>query len=773
MSYRRIRRPASAKRSTKTLAGASLSSLILSTGFAIAEPPARLPDIDVASQSAGGEKKERRAEAMGKRSIDTPNTTTRFDSPAITAIGGAGQTNLYRSIDQMPSLHVESAEAFGIGESETNINSRGKFSRHFGRTVEGLAITSRDAAVDILDLEDVDHIDVYRGAVPTDKAVGFFNTSGSMDIVIRRPSDLPGFQVDQTVGNYSLLRTYARADTGLLPGGGKAFVSGSWTSVNKWRGSGEIERSNFELGATVPLGDIGKAEIFYIHKDLDQDRYRPLSYTQAMDLRNNYKLDYNSILTGNARADYLYSNYNTQRLIDNRVFGNIVFDVGDTAHFTLKPYYAVESGYGLSGSTTALSKLGGSAGIVKQYRDSTIFGTVAEYDDKFGDVAWKLGYWFYERDAKAMPISAAKGYSLNAAGQMQYAGWTALGKFADGVNTVFNSPYAMIETHIGDATVTAGLRYLNYYYGSALFYNTRGLPDVDYVSIFGSATPDPYASTSSRTFTGWLPNFGVLLPLSKDVSASLSYGRNYARPEFGSQTFLNNEAKFVAAGVTMDRLAQRLNIETSDNVDVGLRYKNEALTVDGTLYYAHFQNRQVQAVDPTVGVAYNMNAARATSYGAEVSGDWRITPEIDVFASASYNRFVFDDDIQTATNVTLRSKGKQVQDAPMFQGNLGANVRLFGFNITPVMHILGQRYADVLHTQSIPGYSVVDLTLAYPLKDLPYVKDASLSLNIQNLFNTKYIGVISYSDITIDGSSAATFYQGAPFSVAVTLSAKM
>ncbi|HEY8066145.1 MAG TPA: TonB-dependent receptor [Methylosinus sp.] len=751
----------------------SFSALVLSTGLAIAETPTRLPDIDVTAQNASGTRSAPRAEAKGVQPIDTPATTTRFDSPAITAIGGAGQTNLYRSIDQQPSIHVESAAAFGIGESETNINSRGKFSRHFGRTVEGLAITSRDAANDILDLEDVDHIDVYRGAVPTDKAVGFFNTSGSMDIVIRRPSDLPEFQVNQTVGNYSLLRTYARADTGLLPGGAKAFASGSWTTVNKWRGSGETERGNFELGATVPLGDIGKAEIFYIHKDLDQDRYRPLNYAQAMDLRNNYRLDYNGRLSGNARADYQYYNYNTQRLIDNRLFGNFVFDVGNKAHFTLKPFYSVESGYGLSGSASALSKLGGNAGIVRQYRDSTIFGTVAEYDDKFGDIAWKLGYWFYERDAKAMPISAAKGYSLNAAGQMQFAGWTALGKFADGVNTVFNSPYATVETHVGDATITAGLRYLNYYYGSALFYNTAGLPDTDYVSIFGSATPDPYASTSSRTFTGWLPNFGVLLPLSKEVSASLSYGRNYARPEFGSQTFLNNEAKFVAAGVTMDRLAQRLNIETSDNIDVGLRYKDDALTLDGTLYYAHFQNRQVQAVDPTVGLAYNMNAAQATSYGAEVSGDWRITPEIDVFASASYNRFVFDDDIQTATNVTLRSKGKQVQDAPMFQGNLGANARLFGFNITPVMHILGQRYADVLHTQSIPGYSVVDLTIAYPLKDLPYVKDASLSLNIQNLFNTKYIGVISYSDTTIDGSSAATFYQGAPFSVALTLSAKM
>lgn len=757
----------------KSTAGVSLSSLVLSAGIAIAETPTRLPDIDVATPAGEAKPAPRRAEAMGKPLLDVANTATRFDAAAITAIGGAGQTNVYRAINQLPSIHVESAAPFGIGESETNINSRGKFSRHFGRTVEGLAITSRDAAVDILDLEDIDHIDVYRGAVPTDKSVGFFNTSGSMDIVIRRPSDAPSFQVNQTVGTDSLLRTYARADTGLLPGGAKMFASGSWTDINKWRGTGETTRANAELGATVPLGDLGSAEIFYIHKDLNQDRYRPLTYAQAMDLRSNYKLDYNSLLTGNSKADYLYYNYNTQHLIDNRVFGKIVFDIGNSAHFTIKPYYAVESGYGLSGSTGALSALGGGAGIVKQYRDSTIFGAVGEYDDKFGDIAWKLGYWFYERDAKAMPISAAKGYSLNAAGQMVYAGWTALGKFGDGVNTTFNSPYATIETHVGDATVTAGLRYLDYRYGNALFYKTAGLPDFSYVDIFRYATPDPFASTSTRTFIGWLPNFGVVLPLSKEFTANLSYGRNYARPEFGSSTFLNNEAKFVAAGVTMDRLAQKMNIETSDNVDLGLRYKSDELTIDTTLYYGHFRNRQVQAVDPTVGLAYNMNAARATSFGAEISGDRRITPDVDLFASASANRFIFDDNIQTATNVTLQSKGKQVQDSPFFQGNVGANVKLFGFNITPVMHILGMRYADVLHQQPVPGYSVVDLTVSYPLKDIPYLKDASLSLNIQNLFNTKYIGVISYSDITIDGSSAATYYQGAPFSAAITFSAKM
>jgi len=90
--------------------------------------------------------------------------------------------------------------------------------------------------------------------------------------------------------------------------------------------------------------------------------------------------------------------------------------------------------------------------------------------------------------------------------------------------------------------------------------------------------------------------------------------------------------------------------------------------------------------------------------------------------------------------------------------------------MTPIIRYSGSRYGDAENTQKVDAYTVVDLHTGYDFKNILSLKEVSLSASVLNVFNKKYIGIISNNDLTLN--STTSYMAGAPFATVISLSAK-
>ncbi len=207
-----------------------------------------------------------------------------------------------------------------------------------------------------------------------------------------------------------------------------------------------------------------------------------------------------------------------------------------------------------------------------------------------------------------------------------------------------------------------------------------------------------------------------------------------------------------------------MKLETSDNIDLGARYDGDFWYVAPTLFYSMFHNKQVVVYDPVVALNYYQSNASAVSKGAELETGVTPAPGLNIFGSFSYNDFTFTNDIRSASNALIMCKGKQIADVPEYMVKMGASYTFKDFNVTPIIRHLSQRFGDILDTERVRAYNVVDLNLGYVMKKAWGFDQVSFGLTFSNLFNEKYIGIITNSqDVT--QSLAATYYPGAPFMV--------
>ncbi|CAI8842036.1 iron complex outermembrane recepter protein [Methylocaldum szegediense] len=695
-----------------------------------------------------------------------PNTESTVSREGIRRLAGPGQTNVFKALDLLPSLHTETADPFGLTANRA-IRIRGKGAFHLGQTIEGLPLTGVVGGADIYDLENMDGITLYRGAVPPDKGFGFSNATGLIDQTILRPFDKPGFSVRESFGSYGFNRVYGRIDSGLLPTDTKLFASYSYTTAYKWRGAGEspANRHNLGFGFTQKLTDSAKLEIFGAYNDLESHDFRPLNYSQATRLDAFGKFDYNRRLSGIPGQDINYYDFNRREFSDFSLFANLEIKLTDTSRISVKPYYWRDDGFRLFASNNLL----GSPGVTRWDIEHEQVGLVAQYDTSLQGVQVTLGYWWQDMESPPPPVGQ-KAYRVTASGDLAFAGWSVLSKQE---NHVFHSPYLVVNGQLGKANLRAGVRYLDQTVPGIRYYDTQGLPDVDYDNVFRfNPREDPTRRVASQSFQEWLPHFGVNYEITDEARAYFTYGRNYGRPDWGPQASLFNasRARFTAAGLNLDNLFRRLKPEISDNFDLGLRIGDGNWWVAPTLFYAIVNRKEVNLYDPAIQLTYYQSNAEARSYGAEIEAGITLWDDLSLFSSVSYNRYEFENDVRTAANTVIATKGKQVPDSPEVTAKVGLTYRFMGFAISPTVRYVGERFGDAENTQRVPSYTVADLYIDYEKKDLLGLGDITLGLSFLNVFDKRYIGIISQNDIQVAGNT--TYYPGAPFTVAFTVGAR-
>jgi iron complex outermembrane receptor protein len=328
----------------------------------------------------------------------------------------------------------------------------------------------------------------------------------------------------------------------------------------------------------------------------------------------------------------------------------------------------------------------------------------------------------------------------------------------------------------------------------------------------------PVQGPQNRRFTynEILPNLGFVY----DISPRMSIFANYSRGLQVPSTDLLYNSFFYPVG------SDRANPtpETTDNFDLGIRYRSSRIQAQLSGWYTVFKNRIAQAYDPELDQNVFRNLGTVDKYGIDGSIAWQIIPEVQLYVYGSYLWSSIRDNVVAGECVAAAgpnpnnnpatisascptgSAGQQIFAQTEGMRESGAPVYTFGARIQgqlgPVQFGIqakrnGPRYVNdtnqpirlctnaaggaafvntidcnapnasfQVFPARTPAYTLVDLDIRIPLGWAGLNDDTFFQVNVTNLFDKFYVGNFSGALV---GTTAPFVQVGAPRAVIGTL----
>lgn len=688
------------------------------------------------------------------QSGDTVFTGTQITADGIGMQGAKAQTSIYNALQILPGVSVESVDSLGLSPEQTSMRMRGIRGSMGAMSVEGVSNWGGNPMGPreyLYDTENFESVTLYKGAVPTDIGTGVGARGGAIELRPKWPKEEPGLEFEQGVGSNAYTRTFLRLDSGQVTDSGTALSgSFSYTEADKWKGPGQSgPRTNVNMMLRQPTTGSDDIKIFFNSNYVESDMYRSLSYAETESLSDYYDKDFNDERTGNAADDIYYYKNNRGIYGNNDLMAIITASVDDTWGFRFKPFYSKEN-------TTIYEGNSANNRLQQRNRDTERFGMTSEMENHFGEVTTVLGYLYEAVDMRIV----TKNYNPSTE---QFLGYGIYTTNLDKGH--LHTPFLKVGGDHGAFKWQTGLKYF-YYIDPA----TRG-----YVSATGSPNTlvhKPDFDRETKEYDALLPSLALSYAVNDTVEPFLSYGRTQIRP-YSYVPLINlysqKNADFVAAGVTLDDLFETRDMETTDTVELGTRLSLGPAEITPSVFFSKSDNLLVTVHDSrigTSGVDYQQNAGEATGYGAEIEANFHLSENFTWFLSPSYTVLTYDDDL-TYQGTTLDSKGNQVVDTPRWMAKTGFIFRHGGFEISPMLRLMGERYGDLEHEEKVDGHAVVDLSASYTFDQVDWAKRVRLSLDLYNLLDAEYVSTIDSSDDTRAGSTS--YLVGGPFTALLRL----
>jgi len=672
-------------------------------------------------------------------------STKRVSAKEIKIFSSAELLNPYKAVSLEPGVDIRTNDPFGM---DVTHKIRGKSDRNIGETLEGLplkGIGPGGGLATLMDIENISSVSVEKGAIKADSGFGYGSDNGMVDMKIKKPSKDLAVELKQSLGSYNFSKTYMRVDSGEMADIAKVFVSASLTEADKFKGSGKSpDRKNFAIGVASTSDQLIEWEVYGIYNDEKKHNYRGLTYAQSKDLPKYKNLDYNKVKNGTNDDGNYYDN-NKQDFQTYTIIAKLKAPLSSDSSLSFRPYFLNDKGYSYSGNGT-------NGNVIDWLVDHNTYGGVLEYEKNLDSSKIKLGYWYQEDEPPGPPTSRKIRDS-----DLNFKKWERVVKAKK--NHTFSAPFLTYEHTFDKTIVEAGLKYLWLSSPNLVSYNTTGITDGNYDSALSQASVVDF-TLPSNTYELFLPNIGLTHYLNDDSYIKVSYGRNYNTPaySFGGSMINIFHTKIAKDEAKLQEMWRDLKPEESDNFDIGYSFNGEKSAFEATLFYSKVKNVGGNFYDPVYNLEIFQNSAEAESYGLEVAGEYKILHSLLLKASATYNKYAFTTDIQSASNSYIATKGNQLPDVPLFYGNISAEYNINGYKIAPIVRYLGKRYVDVTHNYNIDANYLVDLSIS---KDFTIDKHKlEFSLSCTNLLDEEYISTINASDININPNT--TYIVGAP-----------
>lgn len=677
------------------------------------------------------------------------------------------QTATGNAIDKLkytPGLNISSEDATGL--SGFRFTMRGLNSDQVGMSVDGMPINdSGNYALysNLLgDPENIDQIFVTQGSSEADGPhIG--SSGGNIGIVTIRPTKETGAFVKQTIGSNATRKTFARLNTGEVNGLSN-WLSASHTEGQMWRGSGAVRADKVEWNSFFDAGNGNTANLILKYHEQDNNSYSQLTKSQFQ--QNGRKFDpYPATPTvgSNGKLNSYYALAQNPFQTFTGVL-NTQFKLADNLALSVIPYYYWGNGSGVGSSSYALNRSSNTGGVFDlgnlptaaqynadgssttgvYYRPSRTQtwrpGITTKLNWDLGDHSLQFGYWYERaRQSQTQPFIALKS---NGKPTDTWPDGDAVvdanGNTVQGRDRFTVTPAQKVWTqdtwYINpDWTLVAGLAYMNV--------KRDGTNN-------GSLTEQP--EKRHQTYNKLLPNAGLKYQLDERDQLFYSLSRNMRIPQ-----------NYVLYDKGVDSINSKP--ETSWNHELGWRFTGDDMTVAATLFYMQFKDRQVSSKDINGDYA-DINAGSVNNSGLELEWSGLLPHHFNYYTSYTYTKAEQQDDLtvyNAGKAILLPTSGKQFANVPknMLAANIGYDdgrfYGTFGGKYTSKI------YGDLTNDEAISGRTVFNAGAGIYLPvDKKVVKDATLRLNVDNLFDKKYLDGV-YTTKT-NAASYSGFRDGDP-----------
>jgi len=609
------------------------------------------------------------------------------------------------------------------------------------------------------DVENLESITVERGAV-SKRSPFYVEIGGAIRVRTRPPANKFGITLSEKYGSFNFKKHFIRLDTGYLLGNKdlpKFFVSYSHTEADKWKGPGKYPdyRDHYTVGISHKVGRLFWE--FYYDKNVQLNYfYRGFSFNELSNDSIFRRRDYTDRLLFPNTGANLSQNVNYYKFYKNpytnqQLRANIELDITSSVKLSLKPYMWIGRGSGTSATSS-----GGNIFFRESFNYTDRPGAIAELKFELPkDSRLFLGYWYEYSDLKQWQpsrrviVNSDGTFTLDNVTGFQY-------NYIQRTKTTTNTPYLFFESKglLDKMDINLGVRFASVT-RNFKNYRTTGLPYYPEDGVYD----DPRLTldtkgTYEKTYRKTLPSFGVGYQFTNFAYGYFAYAKNFRVP----QNFLGT----IPSSVSAQFVADQLKPEEADNYDLGLRFDFDKFYIAPSVYYVKYKNRLIRIADPTnPDLIYLRNAGKVDAYGAELELGIVPVRRVSIYTSFSYNEAKFKDESFYDGRTSYNIKDKTVPDTPKYMVKLGGRFQVIGFRISPSVQYIGSRYGNLINTEKVSSYTLVNLNVQRKV-----YKGIDFFVDVVNLTDKKYVGRIS------PGTTSGTYYAGSPFTISVGLSGR-
>lgn len=697
---------------------------------------------------------ESRISLPSQSATDPLKIKNEINQEGIELFSNPAKTSLYETLDASAGFLSERTDPYGL--SGVSARSRGIDNNFMSVNFNGVpnySIRPIGAREDIYDLENIQTIEHYQGAISPQSGSGVGSKAGLINVQTIKPQKNTASKIAISGGGDDFYKLFARVDSGEILPNLTSFLSLSQSDASKWKGYGDLgPRRNLALGVKGDYEPFA-FEIYYSHNEHERHNFKPLSYAQTQNLEQNYELDYSNDPTA---ADY-YDLYKTDSVYDDLLLSHA--KKIENLNYELKLYasrYDEKSDEGISGS-------GGGAGLQKGFVDAKRVGVMGKLGYTLESFYGELGMWA-EQSRLEKYVRRVDQFD-----KTTHKSWAWLNKNHE--PTELLSPYFLLKQEFHNTTLEAGGRYL-YYKEAANDTYLPNNPYGDYDQAIANGTIAEGGRVEAMRYREFLPTVGISHMPNETYELYAKYGKGYQRPyrysfaaRYGANA-QNIRTKLLAQGKTLQNVVKSWEMETSELFDAGVRgsFSWGEITLNG--FYNLHKNLLSSAYDPSTDVSYLQNIGEAAIYGLELQSSFEPTQNIWFYCNPALTFSKVTKDI-TYNNTLHSLSGNETPETPRWSVKAGISYTQAHHTLALKAKYVGERFADIENTQKIDPYTTADLSYSYTMHhDLFFAKELKFHAKVQNIFDEKYVSSIASADLLEDTPS---FYVGSPRSFIVGL----
>ena len=280
-------------------------------------------------------------------------------------------------------------------------------------------------------------------------------------------------------------------------------------------------------------------------------------------------------------------------------------------------------------------------------------------------------------------------------------------------------------------------------------------------TVAGVTFPTQGPQQRVRKYNKFTPNIGLTYDLTGNAAIFANYSKGIQVP--GTDNLYN------AFYFPSNTPSANPKPETTDNFDIGLRYRSSKVQAQAGLWYTIFKDRLASSYDPETERNVYRNLGRVDKYGIDASISYRPIPEVVFYTFGSYMKSKIKDDVLNGTctqsnidgklfgcttvgqAIYAQTKGKREAGAPVYtfggriQGDLGP------VDLGVTWKRTGQRYVNdqnlpltiagaQVYGKKAPAYTLVDLDARVKLDWAGLNDKTYLQFNVLNVFDKLYVG---------------------------------